>query len=132
MNLVYMITSNRRSNMNKITRDMANAFFEGYNFKRGNTKVIFESSERLIYVYDDKVIAKREDRTGKIYLYGGFVSTNLSQSCTLSRESSVAKSRMNGILEYLKEPSIYEEDGKLYWKDGIEFTSGWNQVYRFK
>lgn len=100
--------------MGFITNQAAAAFIKGYDFKKGNTRVVIEPKQRRCFYVYNSLIAIYEDED--VYI---------SHDCEPTTEK---KDRINGILELLDKHLIYQEDKKWYWKNGLEIKAGWNRI----
>ena len=93
--------------MRKITEDTVRAFFAGRKFSSGNTQVRFNGSE-VIMTLHCHTIAKRSPENG-VYISNRGWNTNTT------------KERLNGILDYLNVPRIYQKKFEWYWKESEVF-----------
>ncbi len=99
--------------MRKITKKAADAFINGYNFKKDNTEVISQVTT-VMRLHGNNIAIKENDKI-KLNHCGWKTPTT--------------KERLNGILAYVLEPRhIYQKNGVWYWKRDKEFKSGWNKV----
>lgn len=93
--------------MQKITKDSVIAFFNGNKLKRGNMRVNLHD-DRLDY---DKVML----------LHGNAIAVAKDGFLTISDcgwETTTTKSRLNGILEFLKLGFIFQKDFVWYYSAG--------------
>lgn len=96
--------------MRKITKQSVNKFFAGRPMKSGNMQTRTMSFDNAFGLYlHGNLVAKR--RYDEITLY----------DC--GWKTTTTKERLNGILEHLNLPKIYQRKGKWY-RDGKEWISG--------
>ncbi len=88
--------------MRKITQDIVNAFIAGNARTIGNSHTDGEG----LYLHGN-CIAKKEG--------GQILVSNAGWT------SNTTKERLNGLLDVLGKPRIYQRDWEWYWKDGEEF-----------
>jgi DNA-binding LacI/PurR family transcriptional regulator len=98
--------------MRQITYDAVKAFLSGYNFKRSNTEVKYhvEDDRYRMYLHGNCIAEKLGGRS-KVYI-----------SCA-GWTSNTTKERLNGILDTLNKPRIYQKDWVWYWKNGESFDT---------
>lgn len=101
--------------MRQITSNAVSAFFSGMDFCSGNTTVYRKRYTEYIEMrLHNNIIAVRKGR--EVWI----------SSC--GWETPTTKERLNGILDYMGEPKIYQKDFWWYWKDGEEFPDGMVKV----
>lgn len=101
--------------MRKITEQAVNAFLGNRNFKLSNMEVFINYDVTLMLLHGN-VIAQINKATGNISLNHCGWQTNTT------------KERLNGLLDKLNKPRIYQKAFVWYWKDGEEFKDGWNRI----
>lgn len=78
----------------QVTEDAVQALFSGQNFRRGNTRV----EDGVMYLHNNPIARMRSDGTVEI--------TNAGWPTPTTRE------RLNGILEHLGMPRMYQQQGE--------------------
>lgn len=101
----------------KVTDNAVKAFFEGCNFKRDNTEV-------TVYTFPTQVFMR---------LHGNCIATR----CALTGKvdislagwpSATTRERLNGILDYLGQPRLYQHRGEQFMGDKPFPTRGFVTV----
>lgn len=95
--------------MRKITRQSVRAFFNGQNFKSGNMQVQHN----------------RETNTSFMYLHGNRIASKQGNQISLydcGWQTVTTKERLNGILDALNQPRIYQTKGIWYQGESIWYS----------
>ena len=95
--------------MRIITEKSVRAFMNATPFKSGNMHVTHTPFDGT-----------------RMYLHGNCIAHRDADGIFISNagwESNTTKERLNGILDWLNQPRIYQKDWVWYWKDGEEFPS---------
>ena len=98
--------------MRKISELARNAFYNGNDFRKDNTRVEHNFSDNFSYLYlHGNCIAKRDNINNKLYVNHCGYTTNTT------------KERLNGLYGV----SIYQRN-YVWYLNGVEMLSCWNEV----
>jgi hypothetical protein len=90
--------------MRKITQEAVSAFLGDKNYRKGNTDVVAFSKETIIYLHGSAIASKTAE------------GVRISNA---GRPTNTTKERLNGILDALGVPGIYQKQGVWYMGDKV-------------
>lgn len=96
--------------MRKITKEAAQAFIEGRNFHKSNTRVIKFLGNSVEFRLFDNMIALYSRKLNTLFV------------TTAGYPTVTTKERLNGILDAFGLPRVYQRDFEWYFTDGVRFN----------
>lgn len=104
--------------MRQITKNSAQAFIEGREFSNSNTKVMGNSTNAVLTLFDNVIATKENDN---------YLITDSGWKTVTTKE------RLNGILDALQSKwRIYQLNKKWYITDGMGTRQEWTGVLEVK